>query len=181
MQKSVAHLLMSAFGCLIPIAAIPYPPLFLTIAGRKADRPLSGIEKPALVAGMGRYVVEALQGATEKCQAYLVLGLEADQPVLDAKKASLSSAAQTLPGQAHVLWETDLRERESAVRAWAEELEAGSRESAAPSPGIAQIASVSRNPDWTREEHTANCCSECSLRTDWHMRLNLVFEPQKPL
>src|SRR5690606_11709994 len=66
----------------------------------------------------------------------------------------LVAETASLPGQAHVLWKADLRERESAVRAWVNELADGLRERAAPALETEQIASVSRNPDWTREEHT---------------------------
>jgi hypothetical protein len=82
------------------------------------------------------------------------LGLTADAPFAEAWQqedrswpfpvASMQRAAQgfrwrpnhferliaetaTLPGQAHVLWKADLRERQAAVRAWAEGLEAGSK------------------------------------------------------
>lgn len=63
----------------------------------------------------------------------------------------LASVTHTLAGQAHLLWKAELRDNQASVRAWAEGLERGPRESAPPDEGLK--GATPHNPNWTREEH----------------------------
>lgn len=74
----------------------------------------------------------------------------------------------SLPGQAHLLWKAELRDNEAGVRAWAEGVESGPRESTSPAAGEGGAA---RNPDWTREEHI--------LGLDLYMRLRGTSYPDE--
>ncbi|SEP49914.1 EVE domain-containing protein [Rhodospirillales bacterium URHD0017] len=80
----------------------------------------------------------------------------------------LLSETVTLSGQAHVLWEAELRDHGPRVRAWAEGLEGGPHESASP---VVQVSdNLARNPDWTREEHI--------LGLDLYLRLHETSYPK---
>jgi len=65
----------------------------------------------------------------------------------------LMTETEKLAGVAHVLWRAELRDNEGSVRAWAEGLESGRRESIPPDEVSSLPPAPSRNPDWTREEH----------------------------
>ncbi|MBM0108931.1 hypothetical protein JM946_29750 [Steroidobacter sp. S1-65] len=65
----------------------------------------------------------------------------------------LSAETAKLPDLGRVLWKTELHENEASVRAWAEGLENGRRESTPPEAASSLRPVSARNPDWTREEH----------------------------
>lgn len=75
----------------------------------------------------------------------------------------------SLSGQAHILWKAEFRDNQAAVRAWAEGLEQGPRET--PAPLMQEKSAVKSNPDWTREEHI--------LGLDLYMRLRGTSYPDE--
>lgn len=64
----------------------------------------------------------------------------------------LMAETQSLPGQAHLIWKAELRDNQSTVRAWAEGLEEGPRESVAPPPGAPGLPSRTSDPIPEKEE-----------------------------
>lgn len=83
--------------------------------------------------------------------------------------------AQTegFPGLAHFLWKDALAREATAVRDWAEGLVGGPRESDATAEAQTNSESVTRNPDWSREEHI--------LGLDLYIRLcEAITQPPAP-
>lgn len=78
----------------------------------------------------------------------------------------LVAETKSLPGQAYLVWKAELRDNQTAVRAWAESLENGPRQSAWNSATSEKKPPATRNPDWTREEHI--------LGLDLYLRLRLA-------
>ncbi|WP_455186625.1 hypothetical protein, partial [Azospirillum palustre] len=85
----------------------------------------------------------------------------------DFKRVLAETAS--LSGQAHILWKAEFRDNQAAVRAWAEGLEQGPRQT--PTPFMQDKNVVKSNPDWTREEHI--------LGLDLYMRLRGTSYPDE--
>ncbi|MBW9060896.1 EVE domain-containing protein [Agrobacterium pusense] len=83
----------------------------------------------------------------------------------------LTTLTHSLSGQAHALWKAELRDNQTAVRAWAEGLENGTRASTHPGAEELKKRATSRNPDWTREEHI--------LGLDLYLRLRGTSYPDE--
>jgi predicted HNH restriction endonuclease len=84
---------------------------------------------------------------------------------------ALTAMTHMLAGQAYLLWKGELRDNQASVKAWAEGLGQGPRESVSPKSGEQKKPQLSHNPNWTREEHI--------LGLDLYLRLRGTSYPDE--